>query len=49
MSFHMRNFAGLEGMLKEVIIAYMLGSCSRNYLDSEFFNAIINLIISCIC
>jgi len=37
MSVHMRNFAGLEGMLKEVIIAYMLGFCCRNCLDSEFF------------
>jgi hypothetical protein len=34
---HMHNFAALEGMLKEVIITYMLGFCCRNCLDSEFF------------
>jgi hypothetical protein len=33
----MHNFAALEGMLKEVIIAYMLGFCCRNCLGSEFF------------
>jgi len=33
----MHNFAALEGMLKDVIIAYMLGFCCRNCLDGEFF------------
>jgi len=37
MSVHMRNFAGLEGMLKEVIIAYLLGSCCRNCWIVNFF------------
>lgn len=46
---HVHKFAALEGMLKEVIMAYVLGFCCRNCLDSEFVDEIINLIISCIC
>jgi hypothetical protein len=43
---HMHNFAALEGMLKDVIITYMLGFCCRNCLDSEFFKMQLSIWLS---